>query len=47
MTTNKKAPALTEARQSTSCLHFSRILDAVTVIYCIGMVIALFAGVLK
>ena len=46
MTTNKKAPALTEA-QPTGHFHFNRILDAVTVIYCIGMVIALFAGVLK
>ena len=46
MTINKKAPALTEAQQ-TKRLHFSRILDAVTVIYCIGMGIAFFVGVLK
>lgn len=46
MTINKKAPALTEA-QPTKHFHFNRILDAVTVIYCIGMGIAFFVGVLK
>ena len=46
MTTNKEAPALTEA-QPTKHFHFSRILDAVTVIYCIGMGIVFFVGVLK
>ncbi len=36
MTANKKAPALTEA-QSTKRAHFTHILDAITVIYCIAI----------
>ena len=46
MTINKKAPALTEAQQ-TKRLHFSRILDAVTVIYLACILFTLFVGVLS
>ena len=36
MTANKKAPAFTEAK-TTKRIHFSRIIDAITFIYCIGI----------
>ena len=46
MSANKKAPALTEAQPSKQ-FYFSRILDAVTVIYLACILFTLFVGVLS
>jgi len=46
MTTNKKAPAFPEAKP-TKRPHFSRIIDAITVIYLTCILITLFVGVLS